>query len=916
MLPEEQARAKIDKQLRDAGWHIITRNEFSAKEAVAVKEALMQGNKESDYLLYIEGKAIAVIEAKRESNNLGIEVQEQVEYYANHPQNWDKLWFDNLIPLVYVANGNKILFKNLLKPEDDYVELSSIHSPKKMLKLIDKTSDFGALPLLEKEKGNNKLRDCQYEAIRNLELSIKNDNRKNLTIIATGAGKTYLACMASYRLLNYTRINRVLFLVDRNNLGVQAQSEFSMFSWTEENQSLSSLYEIKRLKKNEDINANIVISTIQKLYAVLTGQQLTDDINEDAEDEQNNNQNDEESIEPIKLGENLELPPDYFQFIVVDECHRSIYGKWKAVLDYFSDAFILGLTATPTPEATSFFEKIIEKYTNEDSVNDGVNVPPRVYRISTKVTEHGGTIENGSEVKEIAKSTNITTNYVSEERVEYNPNQLDRSVINPNQIKLVLSTFRNSIYTELYPERTEDWYHIPKTLIFAKIDKHADEIVSAVKEVFKSKFPNEEIPENFVQKITYSAGDSNKLIRDFRTEKEFRIAVTVNLVATGTDIKPLEIVLFMKDVQSDVLYTQMKGRGCRTIDDDKLKEVTPNANTKECYYIVDAVGVTEHSKNIPGVGHTGGTKRVLTLESLIEHLAHEDVNDENLILLSNYCATINHRYENNPLFSKHLREFITNFHFSPRDLAKNITAALNSGRLPPFIKSGDNTSRKKLIACLIDKPEARKKLIEMQHGYLLFSEDEDQVSYAGLSKENAKSFIANLENYLVLNKDKVEALRIIYNTEKSILTYKMLTDLRDKLLSENRSYTSDNIWKNYQLLDNNSQVEKKAKIGVLTDLIQIVRFAYKQTEKLTSISGSYLQRFNLYCGQAQRELSDAQKQIMREIALYIADNGSISFLELNKINTNLWRSAIIQFKDKNIIETEMNKLSNFILKVA
>ena len=297
-------------------------------------------------------------------------------------------------------------------------------------------------------------------------------------------------------------------------------------------------------------------------------------------------------------------------------------------------------------------------------------------------------------------------------------------------------------------------------------------------------------------------------------------------------------------------------------------------------------------------------------------MAHEDVNDENLILLSNYCATINHRYENNPLFSKHLREFITNFHFSPRDLAKNITAALNSGRLPPFIKSGDNTSRKKLIACLIDKPEARKKLIEMQHGYLLFSEDEDQVSYAGLSKENAKSFIANLENYLVLNKDKVEALRIIYNTEKSILTYKMLTDLRDKLLSENRSYTSDNIWKNYQLLDNNSQVEKKAKIGVLTDLIQIVRFAYKQTEKLTSISGSYLQRFNLYCGQAQRELSDAQKQIMREIALYIADNGSISFLELNKINTNLWRSAIIQFKDKNIIETEMNKLSNFILKVA
>lgn len=162
-------------------------------------------------------------------------------------------------------------------------------------------------------------------------------------------------------------------------------------------------------------------------------------------------------------------------------------------------------------------------------------------------------------------------------------------------------------------------------MIFAKDDNHATEIVDIAKNVFKPEFENDAIPEKFVQKITYSVGDSNALIRDLRTEKDFRIAVTVTLVATGTDVKPLEVVLFMKDVHSDVLYTQMKGRGCRVISDDKLKEVTPNADTKECYYIVDAVGVTESEKHVPKPGPDGSGKKNLSLEHLLERLAHNEV---------------------------------------------------------------------------------------------------------------------------------------------------------------------------------------------------------------------------------------------------------------------------------------------------
>lgn len=487
--------------------------------------------------------------------------------------------------------------------------------------------------------------------------------------------------MASYRLLNYTSTKRILFLVDRNNLARQTEIEFSLFDKTEKQQKMGVLYSINRLKKETDIKSDIVISTIQKLFAVLTGQAIQDG-NEDVEDEIIKNDEEKDSNDIIELGDNLQLPSDYFQFIIVDECHRSIYGKWKKVLDYFSSATVLGLTATPTPEAYAFFNNnIIEQYTYDDSVVDGVNVPPRIYRIITDITAHGGTIERGSKVGETAKRTGKFETHTVQTTVEYGSVELDRSVVNKNQIKEVLMAYKRAIYEDLYPEREKKWEYIPKTLIFAKDDNHATEIVDIAKEVFKTEFDNDELPENFVQKITYSAGNSNVLIRDLRTEKDFRIAVTVTLVATGTDIKPLEVVLFMKDVHSDVLYTQMKGRGCRVISDDKLKEVTPNADTKECYYIVDAVGVTESEKHIPKPSLGSGSNKHLSLEHVLERLAHNELSDDNLILLRDYCSTINRRYEESVLFGRHLDYFVTNYGFTPRKLANDITSALVEGTL-------------------------------------------------------------------------------------------------------------------------------------------------------------------------------------------------------------------------------------------
>ena len=917
MLPEEKARIKIDKQLTDAGWDIVARDEYIPFNASAVKEALMQGNKESDYLLFVDDKAIAVVEAKAEDNSLGDIVAQQAEWYSKNPQGWVGLWFPNQIPFVYLANGNKIYFKNMLESDSEYVELSEMHSPKKMLQMLGKKSEYGALPRIEK-KG---LRDCQYDAEVKLEASLKAGRKKALAILATGSGKTYLACLASYRLLNYTPTKRVLFLVDRNNLARQTETEFSLFDRTEKQKPMNEFYQINRLTKPEDIQGDIIISTIQNLFAVLTGQTITED-DEDKEDEKLGLKDVIKNEPDIVLGEDLKLPPDYFQFIIVDECHRSIYGKWKAVLDYFKDAKVLGLTATPTPEAYAYFNKnIVEEYTYEDSVVDGVNVPARVYRIITDATVHGGTINQGETVTDVNRSGEMVDEYKAQQRIDYAPNQLDRSVINPNQIESVLKSYMESIYTDLYPKREENWNYIPKTLIFAKDDNHATKIVEIAKKVFDEKFPSGKVPDNFVQKITYSAGDSNALIRELRTEKDFRIAVTVTLVATGTDVKPLEVVLFMNDVKSEVLYTQMKGRGCRTLKEDKLREVTPNADNKNCFYIVDAVGVTESDKHIPQPGKGGEPRpKILRLDQLLERLSHGEVSDENLALLRDYCATIQKRYEDNPLFERHLNMFISDYDFSPRGLANNINQSLSQNLLPPYENiSDENFARKNLIFCLMSNLSARKKLLEMLRGYYAVApEKEDEVIYKGFSKETAKSFIANFEQYLNDNADKIEALRIIYNSEDTVITYSMLTELQDKLIAENGQFTPYYIWKNYKILDNDGNVEEldtKQNIKALTHLIQLVRYAYKKSNKLVSLIKGYSQRFSLYCGQAQRELTDDQKEIMKQIADYIIEEGAISIKELNAFDTDLWRKGIKNFGTPALSE-EIITLAKFILKAA
>ena len=914
LLPEQKARVKIDQMLKDSGWTVVPRDDFTpdAVNAQAVEENLMKGNLEADYILYLDGKAIAVLEAKREENKLGLEVAEQAQNYGNILPDWVQAWKTPL-PFIFLCNGDLLLFKDMREAKPSYKVIKKMFTPKEIVNLAgdDIKSQFAKLPALP-PVGPKGLRECQFEAITNLEISFKQRLKKALIVLATGAGKTFTDCTAAYRLLNYMGAKRVLFLVDRNNLGKQAEGEFGTYKLTETGNAFSDEYIVHRLRSVEKIgNASVVISTIQRLFAALTGQEV------DEPDDDEEMEHDEDTPgKQVQLTGNVLLPSDFFDVIIIDECHRSIYGDWQQVLTYFNNAKIIGLTATPTPEAMAFFNKNrIVNYTLEKSIADGVNVPPRVYRIKTEISEAGGTLNEGEKVTKVSNLTGKGQNQKQKYDKDYTKTELDRSVVVPSQIETVVRAYKDAIYESLYPEREKNWYMIPKTLFFAKKESHAQDILKAIEKVFKDEFPDKKLPEHFAQLITCKSGNSNQLISDFRNNKDFRIAITVTLVATGTDVRPLEVLVFMRDINSEVLYTQMKGRGCRTIDDDKLRNVTTNANSKDFYYLIDAVGVTEHEKSMPTPDGGEGRKKVLSLKDLLEHLAHGEVSNENLNLLAGYLSNVNKKAEPEDLIE--LNELIKTT--AIKQICLDIYAAIDPDNkaFPEYKDINDpNTERKALISALINNVKARKKLLEVNAGFIKIAvEETDKLISAGFSKEQSKQYIDSFEKYLEENKDEVEALRILYNQKKVAITYSMLKDLEKKLLAYNNQFKSEFLWTCYQTLNGESgkvkPLNKETELGVLTNLIPLVRYGYKIDNELVSLKRRFGSYFNLYCGQAWRKFKPEQVEIVQQIAEYIVQNGCITNIELNKAKHDLFVKAIPIFgADK--LNNEMQTISKYL----
>ena len=583
MTPENRARRNIDKMLKAAGWHIqnYAEHDTDAALGVAVREYRLRTNQRADYLLFIGGVAIGVIEAKPEGTTLSGALQQAERYSANLP---DELPNRTRFFFSYASTGVETYFRDIRDPDSRSRPVFTFHTPEALANAFHQPRTLRErlktdLPSLEQ----GILWDCQFKAITNLEDSLKAARPRALIQMATGSGKTYLAVSSAYRLIKFAQVKRVLFLVDRRNLGRQTRSEFQAYTTPDDGSKFWELYNVQHLSSNViDEASSVCITTIQRLYSMLKGES---DFESDDDEEGSNFEREIEDTTPQKVTYNPNIPIDTFDVIIVDECHRSIYGKWRHVLEYF-DAFVIGLTATPYPQTRNFFnQNLIYEYRHEQAVADNVNVGYYVYKIETEITQSGSHIEAGHYIARRDKETRRLQWDELDTDVEYTENQLDRDFVAEDQIRTVIQTFKDKLFKDLFPSRRT----VPKTLIFAKDDSHAEDIVRTVREVFGRG-------DDFCQKITYRSDKPEDLIKRFRTQFNPRIAVSVDMISTGTDIKPLECLVFMRAVRSSGYFEQMIGRGVRTISPDDLKTVTGDATAKTHFFIVDAVGVCESVK--------------------------------------------------------------------------------------------------------------------------------------------------------------------------------------------------------------------------------------------------------------------------------------------------------------------------------
>lgn len=834
MTPEQEARVVIDEKLKMSGWQVQNVNQLNllAGLGVAVRE-FPTSTGPVDYVLFINGEPVGVIEAKKSSAGENITVvEEQSSRYANSTFKWINR--DHSIRFAYEATDKLVKFTDYKDIKYRSRKVFSFHRPEYLESLLQASdtirNNMKHFPPLDPVG----FRDCQINAINNMDVSFADNRPRALVQMATGAGKTFTAITEAYRLLKYGKMNRILFLVDTKSLGEQAEREFLAYTPSDDTRSFSQLYGVRRLKSSYIPNdVQICISTIQRMYSILK----EEDLDESTEEESFNEYVTADSKVPKEVVYNEKYPPEFFDCIIIDECHRSIYNVWQQVLTYF-DAFLVGLTATPDKRTFAFFnENVVSEYRREQAIIDGVNVGEDIFLIETEVSQKGGHILK--RVIEYRDRLSREKRWEQmDEDLDYDKNKLDKDVVNPSQIRTVIKTFKENLFTSLFPRRKE----VPKTLIFAKTDSHADDIINIVREEFGEG--NE-----FCKKITYSVENAEDTLSSFRNDYYPRIAVTVDMIATGTDVKPLECLIFMRDVRSKNYFEQMVGRGTRTICVDDLQKVTPSATeNKDHFVIVDAVGVTKSKKS-----ETRSLERkpTVSMKELMMNVALGDKSEDTLTSLANRISRLDKQ-----MTDKEHKEFKKNVGTSARDLANNLLNAFDEDVIAEKAKSLIMSEIISDVPTQQDLEKAQKELlneatkpfynpdnrnfienIRRSHDQVIDTVNLDSVVYAGFDsqrEENADKVITTFREFIEENKDEIIALRIIYNEnyKDRPMIIEQLKSLYEKLKKKN--ITVERLWDCYYIKFTNKV--KRGTVAQLTDLISIIRFEIGATDELTSFA--------------------------------------------------------------------------------
>ena len=846
--PEQAARDRIDAMLEESGWKVQAKKkiDFAAGAGLAVREYPTDTGP-ADYVQFVSQSACGVIEAKREDAGQNLTtVEDQTLGYAQAKLKW----VSNKQPLrfLYEATGQITRFTDMADPKPRSREVFQFHRPETLKRWLEDGDSLrarlqsmpplnpGGLPAAELG-----LRDCQEIAITNLEVSLKENKPRALVQMATGSGKTFTAITQIYRLLKFGKARRVLFLVDTKNLGEQAEQEFMAYQPRDDNRRFTELYTVQRLKSSfVPADAQVIICTIQRLYSILKGEEMDETVEELSPAEQLTRPK-----KPMPVVYSERVPPEFFDFIIIDECHRSIYNLWQQVLDYF-DAFLIGLTATPDNRTFGFFKNnVVSDYSHEKAVADGVNVGNETYVIETEVTARGTRLVAKQPVEHRERLTRKRRWAQQDEDEAYSAQQLDDKVVVPDQIRLIVKTFREKL-PEIFPGRTE----VPKTLVFAKTDSHADDIIQIIREEFGEG-------NAFCKKITYKAEeDAKSVLAQFRNDFYPRIAVTVDMIATGTDVKPLECLLFMRDVKSRNYFEQMKGRGTRTLDLDDLRKVTPSAVTAKTHYvIVDAIGVTKSLKTAstplitkPGVplkdlamGVMMGAHDADTVSSLAGRLARLnkqlDKHDQARIAeksggvaLGSIVSSLLAALDGDAIEKKALE--LAN---QPEGTDPGETNREKAQQ--QLVKAAANVFTGELIE-IIDSIR-RDKEQKLNH------DQRDTLRTAGWATdtaEKAKSLTEEFAAWLSGHQDEFTALTLFYQQpfRRREITFTMLEQVLEALRTDAPRLAPLRVWQAYEHL---GEVKSKQPLAELTALVSLIRRVCGVDEKLTAFDDLVRKRF-------------------------------------------------------------------------
>ena len=882
---------EIDEQLVACGWVVqdYKHAAVAAAQGVAVREVPTDAGP-ADYVLFVDRQAVGVIEAKKAGTTLtGVEPQTR-RYQVSSPDWVPAFQVDGALPFGYESTGTETRFTCGLDPIPASRRVFTFHRPEMLAHWVDEHLRLGGyatlraglqlLPELEPEAPG--LWPAQAEAIRNLEESLRENRPRALIQMATGAGKTFTAANVCYRLVRHAGARRILFLVDRANLGRQAVREFEGFTVPDDPRKFTELYNVRRLASSQlnmaaEAATKVHVSTIQRLYSILRGDEEFDEsLDESTGFEMAPDQ-------PVEVSYNPRVPIESYDLIIVDECHRSIYGVWRQVLEYF-DAFLVGLTATPGIQTVAFFEQnMVMEYGHEQAVADRVNVDFDVFRIRTEITESGGTVPADFVTEFRDRETRQLRLEKVDEDIDYSAAELDRKVVAPDQIRTVVKTLKASL-PKIFEDRERDdeglLKHIPKTLIFAKDDSHADDIVQVVRKEFG-------LGNEGAVKITYRSGDSgNKpedLLQQFRTNYPTRIAVTVDMIATGTDVKPIECVVFMRMVRSRNFFEQMKGRGVRVIDENDLRAVTPDARVKDRFVIVDAVGVTD-----AGLHDTVPLERKqgVSFDRLLNQVGLGSTDEAVVSSVASRLARLNRRITAE---DRATVEQVAGVALD--DLVRQITDALNPDRqheeaaaehgtddpTPAQVKATSTRLIAESVQPIAGNPELRERLIDVRRSYeqVIDEATKDSVISGEYSKDAADRARAQTESFRQFiedHKDEITALQILYSQPYSGgLTYTDIKELAQAIGRPPHRWTPEALWQAYETLD--ASKVRGSGHRVNTDLVSLVRHALGQTDELVSYPALVDERFEAWLQQQQtlgRHFTEEQIAYLRLIKEHVA----------------------------------------------